>query len=170
VNGKPNFCPVAWTTLIDNEPPMIGLVMDKKRHTRAGISANGVFSVNLPSTSQAAETDYCGLVSGEGADKSGVFKVTYGSLAKAPLIEEAPVSIECKLLRTVEFETTDMIIGEIVDVHVSKAAVNSEGDIDASALDLMTYVCTVGYYPLGPEIGKAYDLGRKIKPVSPVQK
>jgi len=73
--GKANFCTVAWFTMIDDEPPTIGLLLGKKRRTVDGIRQNRTFSVNLPSTKLAAKTDFVGLYSGYKEDKSEVFRL-----------------------------------------------------------------------------------------------
>ena len=62
---------------------------------------NGVFSINLPSVEMVEATDYCGVVSGHKVDKSGLFKVFYGKLETAPMIEECRLNMECKLVQKV---------------------------------------------------------------------
>ncbi|WP_201798874.1 flavin reductase family protein [Methanomassiliicoccus luminyensis] len=162
VGGKPNFCTIAWFTMIDDEPPMIGLVMAKERRTKDGIMENRTFSVNLPSTAMAAATDHCGLVSGRDVDKSDVFKVFYGELGSAPLIEESPVSMECRLSNVVEFETTDLMVGEVVQVHVD-ASVVPGGKIDYAMLDPLLYASGSAYHSLGEKKADAFKVGRNYR-------
>jgi len=162
VGGKPNFCTIAWFTMIDDEPPMIGLVMAKERRTKDGIMENRTFSVNLPSTAMAAATDHCGLVSGRDVDKSDVFKVFYGELGSAPLIEESPVSMECRLSNVVEFETTDLVVGEVVQVHVD-ASVVPGGKIDYAMLDPLLYASGSAYHSLGEKKADAFKVGRNYR-------
>ena len=78
--GRANFMTAAFAGIVNLNPPKIALGLGKLHFTSAGIVENGVFSVNLPSTSMMEATDYCGLVSGHKVDKSGVFKVFYGIL------------------------------------------------------------------------------------------
>lgn len=63
-----------------------------QRHTLKGVRENNNFSVNVPSTKQAAETDYCGVISGRYADKvlDCKFEVFYGELKTAPMISRCP--------------------------------------------------------------------------------
>jgi flavin reductase (DIM6/NTAB) family NADH-FMN oxidoreductase RutF len=84
VDGKANFCTIAWFTMIDDEPPTIGLVMGKERRTKDGIMENKTFSVNVPGTELAVPVDYCGIRSGYKVDKSEVFRTFYGKLKTAP--------------------------------------------------------------------------------------
>ncbi|NJL69299.1 MAG: hypothetical protein HC894_26655 [Microcoleus sp. SM1_3_4] len=67
-----------------------------------------------------AVTDYCGIVSGESADKSGLFEVYYGVLKTAPLIAPCPLALECRLVREVRLETNTLFIGEIVESYTEE--------------------------------------------------
>ncbi len=98
VDGKPNFMAVAWGGIACSDPPMISVAIRHVRHTLKGVKQNQTFSVNIPSVEQVKETDYCGMVSGSKADKVRAcrFKVFYGKLGNAPLIEQCPVNLECK--------------------------------------------------------------------------
>ena len=88
VKGKANFCAVAWFTILDDEPPMIAIVLGKERATKDGIIENGTFSVNIPSEFNVAAVDHCGINSGYKVDKSKVFSVSFGTLKTAPLADE----------------------------------------------------------------------------------
>jgi flavin reductase (DIM6/NTAB) family NADH-FMN oxidoreductase RutF len=64
VMGKPNYMVAAWATVACMAPPMVCVAINKGRYTWKGIEENRTFSLNVPSVSQAVETDHCGLVSG----------------------------------------------------------------------------------------------------------
>ena len=90
VDNNPNFMAVAWSGIVNSEPPMISVSIRPQRFTLKGIKEHGTFSVNIPSENQMVETDYCGIYSGHREDKNRVcgFSVFYGKLETAPLIEE----------------------------------------------------------------------------------
>jgi flavin reductase (DIM6/NTAB) family NADH-FMN oxidoreductase RutF len=161
--GKANFCTVAWFTMIDDEPPTIGLLLGKKRRTVDGIKQNRTFSVNLPSTKLAAKTDFVGLYSGYNEDKSEVFRVSYGELGNAPLVDECPMSLECKLKDIIEFEGTDLLVGEVVEVHVDEDCMtNGKPDIDK--IDPLLYSMPGGpYVGKGEKVADAFKIGRTLK-------
>src|SRR5208282_5103354 len=102
-------------------PPMVCVAINKMRYTMKGIDENKTFSLNIPSTLGVIETDHCGLVSGAQKDKSGVFRSFYGKLRTAPLAEECPVNIECKLFNSVDCGSHLLIVGEIAEIHADKA-------------------------------------------------
>lgn len=160
IDGRPNYCTLAWFTMIDDIPPIIGLVMAKERRTKDGILENCTFSVNIPSTQMAAVTDYVGITSGHETDKSEVFESFYGKLGTAPMIEECPLTMECELLKTIEFETTDMVLGKIVGVYAEEG-VFKENTPDAGRLDPLMYL-SVGstYHRLGEMVAEAFKVGK----------
>ena len=164
VRGKANFCTVAWFTILDDEPPMIAVVLGKDRATMDGIEENGAFSVNVPSEFNVAAADYCGMNSGHNVDKSKVFSVSYGTLRNAPLAGECPISAECRLSKVIEFQATDMVIGEVVQVHVDKTLVH-DGKVDVEGIMPLLYSFPGGpYLSVGPVVAEAFKVGKTFAP------
>ncbi len=160
VDGKPTFCPIAWSTIIDDEPPRIGLVTAKKRYTKDGIVENGTFSVNIPDTKMAERTDYCGIVSGYDVDKSEVFE-TFKGETEAPMIANCPITAECRLEKIIEFEGTDLIVGKIVNVYADNEVLDQD-ITDALKMNPLLYFTNGSiYYSLGENIGKAFKIGKE---------
>jgi flavin reductase (DIM6/NTAB) family NADH-FMN oxidoreductase RutF len=160
VKGKANFCAVAWFTMIDDEPPVIAVVLGKDRATTEGIEENGNFSINIPNESNAAGVDYCGINSGYEVDKSNVFNVSYGALSTAPMADECPVSAECKLIKVINFPGTDLVIGEVVQVYADQSLVDNE-KVDVEKLKPLLYSFPGGpYHSLGPSVAEAFTVGK----------
>jgi len=112
VNGKPNFITIAHVGIMDLGSVSLG--MNKNHFTNAGIKENGTFSINIPSVKMVKKTDYCGLVSGKTENKAGLFKIFFGKLKTAPLIEEYSINMERELIKTVDFPNHDVFVGKIV--------------------------------------------------------
>jgi len=162
--GKVNFCTVAWATMIDDEPPMMAVVMGKDRCTKEGIKENGTFSINLPSASSVAATDYCGLHSGNKVDKSMVFDVFFGKTLTAPMARECPINVELTLDDIIEFEGTDMVVGEVEEVYVDEECLTS-GRPDMEKLQLLLYLSSGGpYFVKGRTVAEAFKAGRDFQP------
>jgi flavin reductase (DIM6/NTAB) family NADH-FMN oxidoreductase RutF len=160
VNAKPNFMAVGWVTRVNANPPMIAVGIGKSHYTPAGIIENKEFSICFPSVAMATKADYCGLVSGDKVDKAALFQVFYGEQTKAPMIEECPFNIECKLIQTVEFPTNYLFIGEIVGAYADKKF-NEANGLDFKAMDLFFLTMPdLQYWSMGDNIGKAWDLGK----------
>ncbi len=99
------------------------------------------FSVNVPSTDTVKETDYCGLVSGSKVDKVEVcrFKVFYGKLVSAPLLEQCPVNLECRVVHILDLGSHSLIIGRISEAHVSENCL-TDGESDINKIKPLVYI------------------------------
>jgi flavin reductase (DIM6/NTAB) family NADH-FMN oxidoreductase RutF len=120
IGEKPNFMALGWITRVNANPPLLAVGVNKTHLTNELIRKNKAFSVNFPSAEMIQKTDYCGLNSGREVDKSELFQVYYGELDTAPLIEECPLSLECKLVDIYEMPTNDLFIGEIIASYTEK--------------------------------------------------
>jgi flavin reductase (DIM6/NTAB) family NADH-FMN oxidoreductase RutF len=159
VKGKANYMTAAWSTVASMAPPMVCVAINKARYTAKGIEENKTFSLNIPSAKQVVETDHCGLVSGSHEDKSKVFNSFYGKLKTAPLAEECPVNIECKLFKSVDCGSHLLYIGEIEEIHIDKSSV-TDGKPDTAKVDPIVYAQAT-YWQLGKQIDKAFSAGKK---------
>ncbi|WP_269848686.1 flavin reductase family protein [Methanosarcina horonobensis] len=112
LKGKANFMALGWVSRVNANPPMLGVGVHKSHYTPEGIMENRSFSVNFPHSEMVKKTDYCGLVSGEKVDKSGLFEVFYGELETAPMIKECTLNLECRLIETLEFPTNFFFLWE----------------------------------------------------------
>jgi flavin reductase (DIM6/NTAB) family NADH-FMN oxidoreductase RutF len=161
VNGKANFLTLGNYGGISPRPvPIVYISVNKAHYTNAGIKEHGYFSVNWPSRDLAQKTDYVGLVSGRSVDKSKVFKVFYGSIDKAPLIEECPVNIVCKLMQTVDLPTQEIFIGEVVETFVSKDCCDGDKPVLSKVNPLL--LGGGAYWELGIKAGEAFKDGKAL--------
>lgn len=162
VSGKPNFMALGWLSRVNANPPLIGCGVGKHHLTAAGIEESRIFSINFPSTELLQKTDYCGLVSGKDVDKSSLFTIFYGEHTHAPMINECPLSLECSLVKTVENQTNNFYIGEIVETYADEDTL-SEGKPDIKKIH--PFVLTMPdnrYWAIGEQIGDAWSVGRQL--------
>ena len=166
VNGKPNFLTVAWSGIANENPPMISIAIRHSRYTLRGIKQNMTFSVNVPATDMVRETDYCGIVSGSEVDKVEVcrFKVFYGKLGSAPLIEQCPVNLECKVIHSLDLGSHSLVVGRIEETHVSESCL-TDGKPDIDKINPFSYITDPDsqYQAVGEVIGKAYSIGKELE-------
>ncbi|OGO31926.1 MAG: NADPH-flavin oxidoreductase [Chloroflexi bacterium RBG_16_56_11] len=166
VDGKADFAPYAWCGIAGGEPPAVSVAVRHQRHTLKGIRQNRAFSVNIPSVDLIRETDYCGMVSGAQADKvkDCGFKVYYGGLKTAPLIEQCPVNLECEVLHLLNVGIHMLVIGKIIQSHVSEDCL-TDGQPDI--MKIRPFVYSRGpaarYNAVGEVLGRAYDIGKGMK-------
>lgn len=137
-----NIITIAWTGIVNSDPPMTYISVRKSRHSHDIISRSGEFVINLVSEELAFATDYCGVKSGRDTDKFKEMKLTAipGESVGCPMIAEAPVNLECKVKEVHEYPSHDMFVAEIVNMHVSEELVDEKGKIDFAAAGLVAYV------------------------------
>lgn len=163
VNGKPNFMAVAWLSMVSYKPPRIAIALGKGHYTNPGIKENKTFSVCLPSEDMVEVTDYCGIVSGKKADKSEIFDVFYGELKTAPLINECPLSLECKLVEIVQSGLNEIFIGEILGTYTEERFL-TEGKLDFQKMKpLILSQANTTYWGLGEPLAMAWNIGKRYK-------
>lgn len=163
VNGKPNFMTAAWCGIVASTPPAIAVAVRPERYTFKGISAQGVFSINIPSAQMVEKVDYCGIYSGRKFDKSQIFRVEFGRLNTAPLIQECPVNLECRVIHTLDLGSHILFIGEIIETYIDDDCLTDE-KADPAKIDPLIYTTAVSQYRrLGEIVGKAWEVGKKKK-------
>ncbi|MDH3851734.1 MAG: flavin reductase family protein, partial [Deltaproteobacteria bacterium] len=161
--GRPNFMALGWLTRVNFKPPMLGVAVNQGHASHAAIVETGEFSVNFPTVDMVEVTDYVGLVSGKRVDKSKLFAIFYGELKNAPMISECPLTIECKLSKTVELPTNSFFIGEIVGSYSEEQFLtNGAPDIKKVKPFLLTMPDN-RYWSVGDNIGRAWSDGKSIR-------
>ena len=160
VEGKANFMTAAWCSIACLKPPAISVAVNTARHTLKGIKQNGFFSINIPSADLVKEVDYCGIYSGAKRDKSRIFKIFLGESQTIPLIEECPVNLECKLMQSLDIGSHTLIVGEILETHVTESCL-TDGKADPEKINPLVFSPAVQkYHRLGPVIAQAFKVGK----------
>ncbi|MDD6919710.1 MAG: flavin reductase family protein [Eubacteriales bacterium] len=117
-----NLITIAWTGIINTNPPMTYVSVRKSRKSHSMIADSGEFVINLVTEDIVKETDFCGVRSGRDVDKFEVcsLKKEKADKVDAPLVAQSPLNIECVVKEIKEFGSHDMFIAEIVAVHGSE--------------------------------------------------
>ncbi len=123
-----NMLTVAWTGTVCSDPPMCYISVRPERHSYDIIRRTGEFVINLTTESLARAADWCGVRSGRDFDKFRETGLTPGKAlhVAAPIIEEAPVNIECRVKQVVPLGSHDMFIAEVAGVQVDAAYIDPQ--------------------------------------------
>jgi len=165
VDGKANFLAVGGGGVVNAEPPMIGVPIRHQRYTLKGIQQNLTFSINTPSVDLVRETDYCGITSGAKVDKVKVcqFKVFYGNLKTAPMIEQCPLNLECKVVNILNLGSHSFVIGQVEGSYVSEGCL-TDGKPDVNQIKPMIFnLESAEYVAFGEVVAKAFSIGLELK-------
>ena len=166
-DGTPDAMTAAWAAICCWDPVCAGVAVRKNRLTFANIARTKAFTLNVPNTSQAAEVDYVGMVSGKKEpEKLAIAKLdtSRGERVNAPIIDSCPVNVECRLVASTELGSHTWFSGEIVEVHVDEKYVLENGNVDAKGMDPLIYITSQSqYFSLGESVADAYSIGKTIK-------
>ena len=90
------------------------------------------------------------------------FHVTKSEVVDAPIIDELPMTLECKLISF--DEESELLLGESVNVSADERILDSEGKIDPQKLQPISFDPVHNdYLVLGKKIGNAFEDGKKLK-------
>lgn len=154
--GNANILTVAWTGTICSDPAMLYISVRPTRHSYHMIRETGEFVVNLTTEKLARATDWCGVRSGRDVDKWSEMKLTKGKAQKlqyAPIIEESPVNIECRVTEVKELGTHHMFLAEVMAVQVDEAYLDETGRFGLNETGLLAY-SHGEYLSLGESLGR----------------
>lgn len=159
-----NIITISWTGTICSDPPMCYISVRPGRHSYEILKRTGEFVINLTTRELAFATDWCGVKSGRNHRKFEDMKLTPGKALKvsAPLIEEAPINIECKVTQVIPLGTHDMFMAEVVNVKADERFIDER--TGAFALDKADPIAYSHgqYFTLGKKLGKfGYSVEKK---------
>ena len=138
--------------------PVLCVSLKNTHYITQGIMKTGYFSVNIPSSSQVKETDFCGIVSGKDADKSKIFNSFYDPAGRAPLIEECPLNFLCKVESNKKIRGFTMFFGEIAAVYISQKCL-TDGRPDPLKIDPIIMM-GFSYCNLNSVLGRPFAEGK----------
>lgn len=137
-----NIITIAWTGIINSEPPMTYLSIRKSRHSHQLLQKTKDYVINLPSEDLAFAADFCGVRSGKDTNKFLTQKLTPipAEVVKAPMIKECPINIECRVVDVISFPSHDMFVSEIIKVHADENLMDEKGRLQFEKARLVSYV------------------------------
>ena len=162
-NGVPDAMNAAWGTVCDTA--QVAICLSATHKTVKNLLKTKAFTVAIADSKNVVAADYVGVVSANNVpnklEKTG-WHITKSKVVNAPIIEDFPLVLECKL---VSYDNdTEICIGEVVNVSVDDGILDENGKIDLTKFEPICYSCdTHGYYKLGEKVGKAFSDGMKLK-------
>ena len=162
-DGTPNAMNAAWGGI--SEEKEISICVSAEHKTTENILTRKAFTVSMATAKYVTACDYVGVVSGNKEPdkfaKAG-FHATKSEFVDAPLIDELPMAVECKLI-SYDPESC-RLVGEIVNVSADESVLDEDGKIDPDKLRPITFdPIHNAYRVLGEKVGNAFKDGAKLK-------
>lgn len=153
----PDVMMAAWAGQYDYNQIVISM---SKHKTTENLGLSGAFTVSFADIRTVAESDYFGLVSGNKVpDKvaRASFTVTPSPNVDAPIINEYPLTLECKVVSW----NNGILIGEIVNMSADESIL-TDGKVDLGKLQPIVFdAAAFAYRSIGEVVGQAWGSGKK---------
>ena len=162
-DGSVDVMNMAWGGICDNNK--VALNITESHKTSQNIKERGAFTISVADVPHLEESDYFGTASANRVkdkfEKSGMHAVK-SERVDAPIIEEYPITLECKVSKIYNDDEGFRVVGEIVNVLVDEEVLDSNGKVDPTKLNAFVFdQFQNGYYKIGEKVGTAWQSGRK---------
>ena len=165
--AAPAVLTVAWAGTLNTKPPRTYISVRPTRHSYPILKETGEFVINLPPASLVRAVDLCGCKTGAAVDKFALAGLTAAPADKvaAPLIDECPLCLECRVFDTVPLGSHEMFLADIVAVDVDEKLVDDAGRLHLDRAGLLAYAHGE-YFALGAKVG-SFGFSVRKKPKKP---
>lgn len=142
---------------------MVSLNIDEDHKTSENIKKRGAFTLSIADIPHIEAADFFGIASGnkmpDKFERSGLSAVK-SEKVDAPIVQEFPLTLECRVVEDKMEVYGHHIIGEIVGVLADEAVLNEKGKVDAAKLNAFVFdQFRSGYYAIGEKVGQAWHTG-----------
>ncbi len=161
-DGIPNAMNVAWGGECTRDEIAINI---GDHQTTDNILEKGAFTVAPADAAHVVEADYFGIATGRKVNKAEASKLTFvrSKHVDAPIIEEFPLTMECKVVAVQDWGGEKRFIGKIVNTLVDETILDEEGRVDFAKFQPIVYDSTRRIYRVvGDVAGGAWDAGRAL--------
>lgn len=123
-DGYVNMMPAGWVMRASGTPPMFATAIARGHYTNELIRQAGEFVIAFPSQGMGEAIWFCGSRSGRDIDKvaKAGLKLSPAKQVKTPLLADAYINLECRLVSITEAGDHTIFVGEVVAAHLSDAA------------------------------------------------
>lgn len=137
--------------------------LTRDHKTSENIKKRGAFTLSIADIPHIEAADFFGIASGnkmpDKFERSGLSAVK-SEKVDAPIVQEFPLTLECRVIEDKMEVYGHHIIGEIVGVLADEAVLDEKGKVDAAKLNAFVFVqFRSGYYAIGEKVGQAWHTG-----------
>lgn len=160
-DGKVDVMNMAWGGICAQN--MVSLNIGEEHKTSENIKKRGAFTLSIADIPHIEAADFFGIASGnkmsDKFERSGMTAVK-SEKVDAPIVEEFPITLECKVVEAKNEVYGFHVIGEIVGVLADEAVLDEKGKVDPTKLNAFVFdQFQNGYYAIGEKVGQAWSTG-----------
>jgi flavin reductase (DIM6/NTAB) family NADH-FMN oxidoreductase RutF len=149
-NGKPNLSPFSFFNLFSANPPILIFSPSRRvrdntiKHTLINAEATREVVINVVTYDMVQQASLASTEYGDGVNeflKAG-FTAIPSDMVKPYRVKESPVQFECKIQEIISLGTEggagNLIICEIVKMHIDEKILDENGSVDQHKIDLVS--------------------------------
>lgn len=160
-DGTVDVMNMAWGSICARN--MVSLKINEKHKTSENLRKRGAFTLSIADLAHIEQADFFGIASGNTMPdkfaRSGLSAVK-SEKVDAPVVQEFPLTLECRVVEDKMEVFGHHVIGEIVGVLADERVLDEAGEIDPSKLNAILYdQMKSGYYAVGEQVGQAWKTG-----------
>lgn len=163
--GRDNVITIAWTGILNTQPPKTYISVRPTRHSYQMIKKSGCFVINLTTRELVRHADWCGVYTGAKVDKFAKCGLAREQAAEVDcvMLADSPLSLECKVTDVIPLGSHDMFIADIVAVDVDERLIDEKGKLHLERASLAAYAHG-DYFELGKKLGSfGFSVAKKRK-------
>ena len=166
-NGKEDVMNVAWGGQCGPKQISMSLSRAAQHQTTSNLEKQKAFTIAYADEEHLVQADYVGLVSGKNTPdkmKRSGFTFTKSPVVNAPVINELPLSVSCRVVSMKEEYGEIRIVGEVVDAQADDSVIDENGNVNLDAMHLISLDAAAGVYrKIGEKAGNAFHDGQKLR-------
>ena len=160
-DGTVDVMNMAWGGICAEN--MVSLNIDTDHKTAKNIKKRGAFTLSIADVPHIQAADFFGIASGNKMEdkfaRSGLTAVK-SEKVDAPVVQEFPLTLECKVVEDKMEVYGHHVLGEIVGVLADESVLDETGRVDARKLNAFVFdQFRSGYYAIGEKVGQAWHTG-----------
>ncbi len=163
-DGKVDVMNMAWGGVCAEN--MVALNIDEDHKTSENIKKRGAFTLSIADVPHIKEADFFGIATGnkmqDKFERSGLHAVK-STRVDAPVIQEFPLTLECKVAEIQHTSYGFRVLGEIVNVLADENVLDEKGKVMPEKLQAFVFdQFRSGYYAVGEKVGQAWHTGAEL--------
>ena len=149
-DGNPNLSPFSFFNVFSSNPPILVFSPARRvrdntvKHTLLNVQNNAEVVINIVNYAMVQQVSLSSTEYADGVnefDKAG-FTMLPSDIVKPFRVAEAPVQFECKVQQVIAMGdgggAGNLVICDVVKVHVSKDVLDADGKIDQHKIDVVS--------------------------------
>lgn len=162
-DGSVDVMNMAWGGVCAEN--MVALNIDEDHKTSENIKRTRAFTLSIADIDHIEAADFFGIATGnkmkDKFERSGLHAIKSVKV-NAPIVQEFPLTLECKVVECQNTVYGFRVLGEILNVLADEKVLDDKDKVNPAKLNAFVFdQFQSGYYAIGEKVGQAWQTGAK---------